>query len=158
MTRDSKLFAILLSAAATFGVEAAAVAEAPAEDGGDSAEITFSRPAEKQPGCFADSMRLPRELLDRLPQKVDVQFTISEDGSVQGVTAEGATPALATQIRGALSRCAWIAAADERGVPMAVAVKLPVRFDLGASARGESQQAVASVEAPSYAPIALDGR
>jgi hypothetical protein len=158
MTRVSKLFACLLSAAAIFGVAAGALAGAPPEETDRAAGITFSKPAETQPGCFAESMRFPRGVLDQLPQRVNVQFTVREDGAVQAVSAEGASMALATQIRGALSRCAWTPAADEKGLPISVAVKMPVRFDLGASAPGAAKQAIVRVETPTFAPISLAQR
>jgi hypothetical protein len=159
MTRVSKLFAFLVAAAAVFGLSAGALA-AGGGDGAAAGEpgITFSKPAEKHPGCFAESVRLPRGLLDRLPQRVEVQFTVREDGAIDAVLADGASPALATQLRGALARCAWTPAADEKGVPMSVAVRLPVRFDLDASAPGAAQQAIARVERPTFTPVALAQR
>ncbi len=159
MTRVSKWFAFLVAAAATFGLAAGALAagaEADADEGAPG--ITFSKPAEKQPGCFAESMRLPRGLLDRLPQRIEVRFTVREHGAVDAVSADGASAELLTQVRGALSRCAWTPAADEKGLPMDVAVMLPVRFDIGASAPGEAQQAVATVERPTFTPLALARR
>jgi hypothetical protein len=155
MTRFTKPLAFLLPAAAMFGVAAGALAETPADD--DASKITFSKPAEKQPGCFADSMRLTRDLMDRLPKLVHVQFTVREDGAIDAVSAEGASPALATQIRGALSRCSWTSAADDKGVPMSVAVRLPVRFDIGSSP-GAAPTAVASLEEASVTPVALAQR
>jgi hypothetical protein len=122
----------------------------------EGTRITFSRPAEKVEGCFTQSMRLPREVVERLPQRVEVLFTVAEDGSVKNVrTDASANPILATQIRGGLSRCAWTAAADAAGVPMAVVVSMPVRFELSRYAKNT---AIARVEEMKFEPVALAGR
>lgn len=122
----------------------------------EGTRITFSKPAEKVEGCFTQAMRLPREVVERLPQRVEVLFTVAADGSVQDVrTDEHANPTLATQIRGGLSRCEWTAGADAAGVPMAVLVSMPVRFELSRYAKNV---AIAQVEDMRFEPVALASR
>lgn len=96
----------------------------------DDTSVTLSLPAERSPGCFADAMRFPRELAARLPERATITFTVEETGALRDVLVDGhGAGALATQVRGGLSRCAWTPAADAAGVPMTVAVLLPVRFE-----------------------------
>ncbi len=97
--------------------------------------VTISLPAEQTPGCFADSMRFPRELAERLPERAILEFTVEQSGAIRDVLVDGrASGELATQARGGLSRCAWTPAADASGRPMTVSVELPVRFERGATA------------------------
>ena len=115
---------------------AVGVVEARADDtsAADDASVTISLPAERSPGCFADAMRFPRELAVRLPERASITFTVEETGALRDVLVDGhGTGALATQVRGGLSRCAWTPAADPSGVPMTVAVLLPVRFESAAA-------------------------
>jgi hypothetical protein len=134
----------------------AAVCLAGAAKADEAKRITFSKPAEKVEGCFTQAMRLPREVVERLPQRVEVLFVVAADGSVQNVkTDENANPVLATQIRGGLSRCAWAAGADEAGVPMAILVSMPVRFELSRYAKNT---AIARVEEMRFEPVALASR
>lgn len=101
----------------------------------DDTAVTISLPAEQSPGCLADSMRFPRELAARLPERAVLEFTVEQTGAVRDVLVDGhASGALATQARGGLSRCAWTPAADASGRPMTVSVLLPVRFERAATA------------------------
>ena len=108
----------------------AALAAASAAAAEERTPITFSKPAEKRAGCVGEEMRLPADVQARLPRQVDVWFTVSDTGAVRDIRTGDVSLPLATQIRGALSRCAFTPAADERGVPMTVAVVMPVRFAL----------------------------
>lgn len=97
--------------------------------------ITLSLPAEQHAGCFADSMRLPRDLVARLPERAVATFTIDQTGAVRGVRVDGqGSGALATQVKGGLSRCAWTPAADSAGRPVSMTVRLPIRFETAAEA------------------------
>ncbi len=108
--------------------------------------VSIGMPAESDPGCVARTMRIPAETHpDQLPDVASIEFTVDADGSVLGIVTEGARPLLATQLRRAVTMCGWIAAADFRGVPKALRVRLPVRFALhegsGAVARLDSVHA-----------------
>lgn len=126
MTRAIALLALALAAGGARADEAS-----PA----DYTAVSISVPAEQHPGCFADSMRIPRDLAGRLPERADIRFTVSRTGAVQDVRVDGlAHGALATQVKGGLSRCGWTPAADAAGVPVTVAVLMPVRFERGREA------------------------
>lgn len=133
----------------TFALLVLALSALPAR--ADETAVTISLPAEESPGCFADAMRFPRELVARLPARASITFTVEQTGAVRDVQVDGhASGALATQVRGGLSRCAWTPAADASGVPMTVAVRMPVRFETASGA-----QAIASARAVQDAPVAL---
>ncbi len=108
----------------------AALAAASTAAGEGPARVTFSKPAEERRDCVGEEMRLPAELQGSLPREVEVWFTVRADGSVRDVRTGKVRPALATQLRGALSRCRFTPAADARGVPIAVEVVMPIRFAL----------------------------
>jgi len=91
--------------------------------------VTLSIPAEHPAGCFASAARIPREIVPHLPSLAVMRFTVGEDGTASGVSIAGVpSHNLETYLRTSLNRCAWTPAADTRGVPMTVAVLMPVRF------------------------------
>ena len=88
---------------------AVGVGEARADDtsAADHTSVTISLPAERSPGCFADSMRFPRDLVAQLPERASIAFTVEETGAIRDVLVDGHDAgALATQVRGGLSRAA----------------------------------------------------
>ncbi|WP_242371018.1 energy transducer TonB [Anaeromyxobacter sp. SG26] len=94
-------------------------------------QISLSRPVEQRPGCLADEMRIPRGLVAFLPDQTTLDFTVTHDGKIEGVTsdARAGREALDTQFRGALSRCTWTPATDLAGVPVTRRVSVPIRFE-----------------------------
>ena len=147
---------IRVSKAAVF-VLALALAGAARAGSDEEPTVTFSRPAERHAGCFVESIRLPAEATLRLPERALVAFTVEESGRIADVVADADGLAiLETQLRGALSRCAWTPAADAHGAPMSVRVRMPVRFDL--EQRSGELAAVARVEEPSFSPVRLASR
>jgi hypothetical protein len=97
----------------------------------DEPRVSIGIPAESEAGCFTRTLRIPAGTrAAQLPDVASVEFTVGADGSVAGILTEGARPLLATQLRRAVTMCAWIAAADARGVPKALRVRLPVRFSV----------------------------
>ncbi len=116
-------------------------------------QVSLSRPVEQRPGCLADEMRIPREMVAYLPDQATLEFTVSHDGKILGVTSDAsvAREPLETQFRGALSRCAWTPATDLAGVPVARRVSVPIRFE---SPPGGAL--VASVGA--FTPVAVASR
>lgn len=116
-------------------------------------QISLARPAEQRPGCLAEEMRIPRELLGHLPDSANLEFTVEANGEVQGVRSDAHVGrGLDTQFRGALSRCAWTPATDPAGVPVARRVRVPIRFE----SVGDSDRVVARVGA--FEPVAVAAR
>ncbi len=137
----------------------AALAAASTAAAEDRARVTLSKPAEKQQDCVGQKMRLPPEVQQRLPKEVDVWFTVDESGAVRDVrTGKHVSLPLATQIRGALSRCSFTPAADARGVPMAVSVRMPIRFALPRQVTAIFSQELARVEPGPLQVVALSAR
>ncbi len=118
-----------------------------------SPQVSLSRPVEQRPGCLAESIRIPREMESFLPAETTLEFTVSQDGRILGVTSDApvARERLETQFRGALSRCAWTPATDLAGVPVSRRVSVPIRFE-----SPEGGPLVASVGA--FTPVALASR
>lgn len=99
----------------------------------EEARVSLSRPAEQRPGCLADSMRIPRAMLGHLPDTTMLEFTVSADGEIWGVSSDAHVKrGLDAQFRAALSRCAWTPAADMSGVPVTRRVRVPIRFETSA--------------------------
>jgi hypothetical protein len=96
----------------------------------EDTQVSLSRPAEQRPGCLADSMRVPRAMLGHLPDSTTLEFTVSADGEIWGVSSDAHVGrGLDVQFRAALSRCAWTPAADLSGVPITRRVRVPIRFE-----------------------------
>ncbi|WP_242337409.1 MULTISPECIES: energy transducer TonB [Anaeromyxobacter] len=116
-------------------------------------QISLSRPVEQRPGCLADEVRIPRGLVAFLPDQTTLDFTVTHDGKIEGVTsdARAGREALDTQFRGALSRCTWTPATDLAGVPVTRRVSVPIRFE-----SPQGGPLVASVGA--FTPVALASR
>jgi TonB family protein len=116
-------------------------------------QISLSRPVEQRPGCLADEMRIPRELVAFLPDQTTLDFTVTHDGKIEGVAsdARAGREALDTQFRGALSRCSFTPATDLAGVPVTRRVSVPIRFE-----SPQGGPLVASVGA--FTPVALASR
>ncbi len=96
---------------------------------GDTAPVTISRPAALPAGCFTDHARVPRASLPRLPEASTLRFTVDAQGGISGVRLDRAGDRiLVAHLRSALERCTWAPGADPRGVPVAAAVMMPVRF------------------------------
>jgi hypothetical protein len=116
-------------------------------------QVTLSRPAERRPGCLAESMRIPRAMLGHLPDTTSLEFTVSADGEIWGVASDAHVGrGLDTQFRGALSRCVWTPATDLAGVPIARRVRVPIRFETS----DETGQVIARVG--ELQPVALAAR
>ena len=119
----------------------------------ETPQISLSHPVEQRPGCLAEEMRIPRDLLGHLPDSTNLEFTVTADGHVQAVTSDAHVGrGLDTQFRGALSRCAWTPATDLAGVPVARRVRVPIRFE----SAGESDRIVARVGV--FEPVAVASR
>ena len=75
-------------------------------------------------------MRVPRAMLGHLPDSTTLEFTVSADGEIWGVSSDAHVGrGLDVQFRAALSRCAWTSAADLSGVPITRRVRVPIRFE-----------------------------
>jgi hypothetical protein len=95
----------------------------------EAPRVTISKPAALPEGCFTEYARVPRQVVERLPASAALRFTVDDEGRISAVRLEGAADrSLAAHLRSALERCAWAPGADARGVPMTVAVLLPIRF------------------------------
>jgi hypothetical protein len=95
----------------------------------DAPAVTISRPAAQPDGCFAEHARVPRSAVEHLPAAATLRFTVDDAGRISAVRLQGAGDrSLAAHLRSALERCEWVPGADAHGVPMTVAVLMPIRF------------------------------
>jgi hypothetical protein len=100
---------------------------APTTSRGSPSQVTHAH-AEVRPGCFRESVRIPRNVAMHLPDRMFVAFAVDANGAVTSVKAiSHVVDKRATRlVSQALRRCAWRGAAGDSG-SSAVAM-MPIRF------------------------------
>lgn len=101
------------------------------EDAPQYASAGFRRPAERDPGCLRRAIRVPRELAGYVSGQVVLKFAVGRDGAVGRIEVMAGEPdgRIVEAIAQALRACAWVPGADARGIPVALWVILPLRFE-----------------------------
>lgn len=94
------------------------------------AERGFGKPSMVEPQCVARGLRVPRDLIDGLPETITVKFAIRRDGLPAGLEVVGAAldDRFTQAIWQAISACQWVAGTDPQGQPVPMWVILPLRF------------------------------
>ncbi|MBK9517643.1 MAG: hypothetical protein IPO09_09875 [Anaeromyxobacter sp.] len=84
-----------------------------------------------EPQCVARGLRVPRDLIDGLPETTAVKFAIRRDGLPDRfeVVSAAVDDRVAQAIWRAVSACQWVAGTDPQGQPIPMWVFLPLRFD-----------------------------
>lgn len=90
----------------------------------------FRAPRERDRGCLARSMRVPRELAGFVSGPITVKFAVRRDGSIGQlqIMSQVPDPRIGDAIRQALQSCEWVAGADAQGNPTSIWVIQPIRF------------------------------
>jgi hypothetical protein len=90
----------------------------------------FRRPTAADPSCVQRSLRLPRDLQDRVPDSVPVRFAVGPDGALSqfSVIAQVADRRVGEAIWSAVRSCKFNPGADARGRSVRLWVVMPIRF------------------------------
>lgn len=112
---------------------------APAPSGGGGIEDApvyattgFNPPREKQRGCVAQAVRVPRDL-QGIVSTVVAKFGVKPNGQPYAFSIIGSQPdpRIVNAVWQAIQQCDWVAGADAQGRPTAIWVTLPLRFTSG---------------------------
>jgi hypothetical protein len=122
--------AAVFSPPPTEPVAPAAPAAPVVEDAPVYASDGFRRPTAADPGCVQRSIRLPRDLQDRVPAIVPVRFAVAPDGGLSqfSVIADVPDRRVGESIWSAIRACKFNPGADARGRPVRLWVVMPIRF------------------------------
>lgn len=115
---------------AAFSPPPEASAEPAVEDAPIYPTDGFRRPVAADPGCVQRSLRLPRDLQDRVPETVPVRFAVGPDGVLSqfSLIAEVPDRRIGESIWAAIRDCKFKPGADARGRPVRLWVVMPIRF------------------------------
>lgn len=82
------------------------------------------------PGCVANSLRLPRDIADVGGETATVKFAVDETGQVSqyAYLAGPGDQRVANAIWSAIQRCGFIPGATTQGKPVALWVTMPIKF------------------------------
>jgi protein TonB len=119
------------------GVVGGAQAAAPAKGGGFEeapvyATTGFTPPREKQRGCVAQAVRIPRDL-QGIVSTVVTKFGVKPSGQPYAFSIVGPQPdqRIINAVWQAIQQCDWQPGADAQGRPTSIWVTLPLRFTSG---------------------------